>query len=115
LKARPFLAVGSKQRIRPLTTVGRTSASGHELPVGKQLSLRPFNLGLPRYRPFNRSHQLSPSELRQCKSCQGLKLTLNNHSGPARRDHQHAILLAQNFVVEINTDDSVGTEFACLF
>jgi len=33
LKARPFLAVGSKQRIRPLTTVGRTSASGQERPL----------------------------------------------------------------------------------
>ena len=36
-----------------------------------------------------------------------LSLSLNNHSRPARRNHQHSVLFAQHFVIEIDANDSM--------
>lgn len=35
-------------------------------------------------------------------------LSLNHHRSATGRDHQHSVLLAQHFVVDIDTDDGIG-------
>ena len=76
--------------------LGWRSATGHQETVKSLLHCGHWTSAISRKRPLNRGHRFIILELRQCKSYRWPKLSLNNHSRPARRNHQHSVLFAQH-------------------